>query len=107
MSKNHSGTVCTRCSGKYQSYLRREKIPDAEQPLPLSRVCVHHGRVKVCRISGDRRLCARMADLGILPGREMELLCSGGGGHHCMVRINGGTISLDSLTTANILVTPV
>jgi len=46
-----------------------------------------------------------MADLGILPGREMELLCCGG--HNCMVRINGGTISLDSLTTANILVTPV
>ncbi len=105
MTKNHPGPVCSHCGGKHQSCLR-EKSPDAEHALPLSRACAH-GRVKICRISGDRRLCARMADLGILPGREMELLCAGGGGHHCMVRVNGGTISLDSLTTANILVTPV
>ncbi len=106
MTKNHPGPVCTNCGGKHQSCLRREKSPDVEHALPLSRACAH-GRVKICKISGDRRLCARMADLGILPGREMELLCAGGGGRHCMVRINGGTISLDSLTTANILVTPV
>ncbi len=106
MSKNHSDTVCTHCGGKHQSCMLREKAPVAENALPLSRAC-GYGRVKVCRISGDRRLCAHMADLGILPGREMELLCAGGGGHNCMVRINGGTISLDSLTTANILVSPV
>ncbi len=104
MTKNHPGPVCPPCGGKQPSCMRREQAPDAEHTLPLSRACAH-GRVKVCRVSGDRRLCARMADLGILPGREMELLCCGG--HNCMVRINGGTISLDSLTTANILVTPV
>ncbi len=106
MTKNHPGPVCTRCRGKHQSCMFREKALDAEHVLPLSRACAC-GRVKVCRISGDRRLCARMADLGILPGREMELLCSGRGRHNCMVRVNGGTLSLDNLTTENILVTPV
>jgi Fe2+ transport system protein FeoA len=46
-----------------------------------------------------------MANLGLLPGTEVELLCSGGG-RQCMIKVNGGTISLDALTAANILVDP-
>jgi FeoA domain. len=47
-----------------------------------------------------------MANLGVLPGCELELLCKGGG-QQCMVKVNGGTISLDALTATNILVAPV
>jgi Fe2+ transport system protein FeoA len=48
-----------------------------------------------------------MANLGVLPGSEMELLCpSRGRGHRCMVKVNGGTLSLDELTAENIFVIP-
>lgn len=46
-----------------------------------------------------------MANLGVLPGSELELLCKGGG-QQCMIKINGGTISLDAPTAAAILVAP-
>ena len=55
--------------------------------------------MRVCAVNGDRRTCARMANLGLLPGTEVELLCSGGG-RQCMIKVNGGTISLDALTAA-------
>lgn len=71
---------------------------------PLSETCCH-GRVRVCAINGDRKTCAQMANLGVLPGCELELLCKGGG-RRCMIKINGGTISLDAPTAANILVAP-
>lgn len=47
-----------------------------------------------------------MTNLGLIPGNEIELLCKGGGGRQCLVKINGGTISLDELSAASILVTP-
>ena len=47
-----------------------------------------------------------MANLGLLPGSELELLCKGSG-QQCMVKVNGGTISLDAPTAANIMVAPV
>ena len=46
-----------------------------------------------------------MANLGLLPGTELELLCRGNG-RQCMIKVNGGTISLDALSAANILVDP-
>lgn len=46
-----------------------------------------------------------MAHLGLLPGREMEVLCPGRG-HQCMIKIDGGTISLDNNMAENIIVTP-
>lgn len=46
-----------------------------------------------------------MAHLGLMPGCELELLCKGSG-QQCMVKVNGGTISLDAPTAANILVAP-
>ncbi len=72
---------------------------------PLTEGC-HHGRFKICAVNGDRKACARMAHLGVLPGSELEILCKNGN-RQCMVKINGGTLSLDSLTAANILVAPV
>ncbi len=72
---------------------------------PLSQTCCH-SRFRVCSVNGDRSTCARMADLGLLPGSELELLCKGNG-QQCMVKVNGGTISLDAPTAANIMVAPV
>lgn len=45
-----------------------------------------------------------MANLGVIPGIEMELLCRHQG-RQCMIKVNGGTISLDSLAADNIFVT--
>lgn len=72
---------------------------------PLSECCGCR-RVKVCRISGDRSVCGRMASMGLLPGAEMELLCpaQGRGRQQCMVKINGCTLSLDELTAGSIFV---
>ena len=72
---------------------------------PLHQTCCNNGRLKVCAVNGDRATCARMASMGVLPGSELELLCKGGG-QQCMVKVNGGTISLDMLTAATILVAP-
>jgi ferrous iron transport protein A len=57
-------------------------------------------RVKVSCVHGERGLCARMAALGIYPGAEMQLLCSG------CVRVNGGVLSLGEDVSEKILVTP-
>ena len=57
-------------------------------------------RFKVSCVHGERGLCARMAALGIYPGAEMQLLCSG------CVRVNGGTLSLGEDISEKILVTP-
>ncbi len=56
-------------------------------------------RVKVACVNGERGLCARMAALGIYPGVEMMMLCSG------CVRVNGGTLSLGVDISNKILVT--
>jgi ferrous iron transport protein A len=73
---------------------------------PLSECCGCR-RVRVCRISGDRSICGRMASLGVLPGTVLEMLCPGQGRkRQCMVKVNGGTLSLDELIAANIFVEP-
>lgn len=71
---------------------------------PLSKMC-GCDRLKVCKISGDRKLCARMAQLGVLPGSVIELICPTQS-QNCMVKIKGSTISLDELSAENILVVP-
>ncbi len=58
------------------------------------------GKVKVACVHGDRGLCARMAALGIYPGVEMHLVCSG------CVRVNGGVLSLGKDISDKILVIP-
>lgn len=69
---------------------------------PLSENC-QTGKVKICKITGDRKLCARMASLGVRPGQEAELLCPQIGSH-CLLKIQGGTLSLDQITSNNIIV---
>ncbi len=60
----------------------------------------------MCAVNGDRKNCAKMAHLGLLPGQEIELLCKDQR-NQCLVKINGGTLSLDNLTADNIIVAPV
>lgn len=62
--------------------------------------------VKVCKVNGDRKLCARMAQLGVLPGSVMEMICQPRS-QSCLVRVKGSTVSLDQLSAERILVTPV
>ncbi len=84
---------------------RRRCQAAAEEVRPLSQCCCGC-RVQVCRISGDRSLCGRMASLGVLPGAVLELLCParGCGRRQCMVKINGCTLSLDELAAESIFV---
>ena len=60
-------------------------------------------RLKVKCIEGGRQLCSRMAAMGIYPGSEMELLCSGCG-CPCLVRVHGSTLSLGAGVSEKIFV---
>lgn len=105
MTKNHP-EIDYCCLQDSKHHCRHGIIQDKEEIRPLSKACCS-SRLKVCKVRGDRRSCARMADLGVLPGSELEVLCASGGHHRqCMVKINGGTISLDGLSAENILVSP-
>ena len=44
-----------------------------------------------------------MASLGVLPGQEAELICPQNSSQ-CLLKIHGGTLSLDKLTSNNIIV---
>jgi ferrous iron transport protein A len=61
-------------------------------------------RFRVASIMGGRQLCARMAAIGIYPGVEVELLCSGCGSPR-LVRVHGGTLSLGAGVCEKIRVT--
>jgi len=73
-----------------------------EDKLPLSSAPAGQ-RVRVCGVAGGRNLCGRMAAMGIYPGVEVELLC-GGCGCPCVVKVNGGTLSLGAGVSQKILV---
>ncbi len=64
----------------------------------------HPGRVKVCKVTGDRKVCARMASMGVYPGVEADIVCAENG-DRCILKVHGGTISLDADISANIFVT--
>jgi ferrous iron transport protein A len=106
MTKDPSDTSCLLLSEIQTQCHRRKRCSNrAVQPgIPLSETCCN-SRLRVCAINGDRQTCAKMANLGVLPGSELELLCKGGG-QQCMIKVNGGTISLDAPTAATILVAP-
>ena len=70
---------------------------------PLSRRC-DAGRIKICKITGDRKVCGRMAAMGVYPGVEADIISSGYG-NRCILKVNGGTVSLDADVSENILVT--
>jgi ferrous iron transport protein A len=98
--KQLNRTYCC-LAGKVRRCLRTGgEIPN--QILPLSKIN-HRGRKRICKITGDRKLCARMAALGFSPGKEIELLCRQNDAQ-CLLKIQGGTISLDNTASNNILV---
>lgn len=74
-----------------------------QQATPLSARC-RAGKVRVCKVTGDRKLCAKIAALGLYPGSEAELICPENG-HQCVVKVHGGNICLDRSISENILVT--
>lgn len=94
-------------SGKYWSgtaVLKKllERETTVEKISPLSKNC-GRGRKKICKITGDRKMCARMAAMGMYPGEEVNVICANEGSQ-CILRTSGGTISLDRMTSENILV---
>ncbi len=54
-------------------------------------------------IEGGRRLCARMAAMGIYPGAELEVLCARCG-EPCLVKVRGATLSLGAGVSQKIMV---
>ena len=74
--------------------------PGPTTPLSQKKKC---GRARVCSINGDRKHCARMAALGVYPGNEIELI-SPANGERCLIKVHGGTLSIDRDTTENILI---
>ena len=89
-------------NGKGLCISGKKSLPENAKPLSKIWDCV---RLKVCKIKGDRKLCARMAQLGVFPGSELELICPVQS-QSCMVKVKGSTMSLDQLSAENILVTP-
>lgn len=62
------------------------------------------GRVKICQVLGDRALCGRIAALGVYPGAEADVISSAIGLRH-ILKVNGGTVSLNTDISENIIVT--
>ncbi len=91
---------CERFAKKVGSCRRGKDCP--KQYGPLSETC-QTGKLKICKITGDRKHCARMASLGVLPGEEAELICPQNNAQ-CLLKVHGGTLSLDQDTSNNIIV---
>ncbi len=105
MTKNHPRRFM-QCLRKNVSCARKSQCcPGETEARPLSHAC-QQGKVRVCKVCGDRKNCAKMANLGVLPGTELELICPRRG-RQCMIKVNGGTLSLDETTAENIFVTSV
>lgn len=81
--------------------VKSSKCSDEVVPLSRQSKC---GRFKVCKIHGDRKHCARMASLGLLPGEEMEIICPENG-NLCVIKVRGGSITLDNDTSNKIYIT--
>jgi Fe2+ transport system protein FeoA len=93
---------CNCLARKVQECASNGRCNPQKHHGPLSKSC-HAGKVKICKITGDRKLCARMASLGVLPGEEAELICPQNSSQ-CLLKIRGGTLSLDQSTSNNIIV---
>ncbi len=94
---------CHGLAGKVKTCWAEEKCQ--RRVKPLSHTC-QPGRIKICRVTGDRKLCARMASMGVYPGIEAELICPENGSQ-CILKVGGGTLSLDMSVSDNILVSAV
>lgn len=88
---------------KVKNCFGRNRCALGEAPASLKNC---KGKVKVCKVNGDRKICARMASMGLYPGVEADIICAENGSQ-CLLKVNGGTISLDPAISENILVTNV
>jgi ferrous iron transport protein A len=91
------------CCSRMGEHLCRQARVCQDGGAPLSQKA-KTGRVRVCKVTGDRKICARMASMGLYPGVEADVICPENGSR-CLLKINGGTISLDAEVSRNILVT--
>jgi len=99
MTFKHFNHACNCLAGRLRQCLIEKSD---EQVSPLS-TKGHHGRKRICKITGDRKLCARMAALGFHPGEVIEVLCLENDAR-CILKIQGGTISLDDTASKNVFV---
>ena len=86
-------------NGQQKNCMGRRKC----QVTPLSKKS-KCGLTRVCGVNGDRKHCARLASLGLYPGNEIELISQGEGASG-LIKVHGGTVSIDRETMDNILVT--
>ena len=80
-----------------------QSVRDQNKATPLS-AQRQGGPLRICRIEGDRGLCAKMAAMGLYPGREAELIHPECGGQ-CLLKTEDCTLCLDKSTCERILVT--
>ena len=97
--KRKNGGCCF--TNKIRNCFGREQCANLIAPLSTR---ARTGRIKVCKVTGDRKICARMAAMGLYPGVEADVICSKTGSQ-CLLKINGGTISVGPEVSNNILVT--
>ena len=95
----HNGGSCRK---ELPGDLTGPKRPPC-QPTPLSKKS-KCGRTRVCGVNGDRKHCARLASLGLYPGNEIELI-SAAEGECGIIKVHGGTVSIDRDTMDKIMVT--
>lgn len=100
MHRNGEKKNCCRFTDKVRKCFAGKRCQAEITPLSMKG---RPGRVKVCKVTGDRKICARMASMGVYPGVEADVVCSGAGSR-CILKVDGGTISLDADITANIFV---
>ncbi|WP_457578114.1 FeoA family protein [Desulfomarina sp.] len=96
-------TGCRRFSDTLKSCFGRKRCRRHATPESLQKC---RGRVRVCKVRGDRKICAKMAAMGVYPGVEADIICAEEGSR-CLLKVHGGTISLDPALSENIIVTSV
>ncbi len=94
---------CSSLTGMMRNCLKNKSCSRKIRSLSETGNC---GRMKICKIDGNRKQCARMASMGVRAGEEIDLICPEKGSK-CIFKIHGGTISLDNDTTKTIFVRPV
>ena len=99
------GHKCGCFAEKMKGRFGRRKCTVNGHVSPLSTHC-NRGIVKICKVNGDRKMCARMADLGLYPGTEAELVCHENGSQ-CILKVHGSNICLDRTIAENIMVSSI
>lgn len=100
MNTNNNGNGCC-WREKLKRCFHSPSCANSATPLSKRGRC---GRVKICKVIGDRALCGRFAALGVYPGAEADIISSDVGSCH-ILKVKGGTVSLGADISDNIIVT--